>query len=71
MKQLGLVLLPLAIGAVLAPIAWTLFHTGWAVTLAVVLPIALLPRILRKVRALNQEEYLRRKELHAHRNEKF
>ncbi len=71
MKQLGLVLLPLAIGAVLAPIAWILFHTGWAVTLAVVLPIALLPRILRKVRALNQEEYLRREELHAHRKEKF
>ena len=58
MKQLGLVLLPLAIGAVLAPLAWILFHTGWAVTIAVVLPIAFLPLILRKVRAINQAERL-------------
>ena len=64
MKQLGLVLLPLALSMLFGLIAWLLTGTAWMTTVATILPIYLLPLILKKVRALNQAEYqekLRRK----------
>ena len=57
MKQLGLVLVPLALSMLFGLVAWLLTETAWITTLATTLPIALLRPILNKVRAINQAEY--------------